>query len=545
MELKRLLQLACFANAHVVAGYSGITRRVKNVNMMDAPDIMNYLKPGELLLTTAYSIKENESELEKLVEFMAAHGCAGLGIKTKRYWDNIPNHIIEIGNRVELPIIELPLTPSLGELVNQALSCILEKETRELTDALNTQRQLTSSMLKGKGLQTIVRQLSTVLDKPVLIVDEYGDQDVSSNPPAPQISFSLKLHLLQYGQAEASYNGMGSFSFLKTANQDRQTVSIFPIPTVMPRKRYMVVFGWVSPADTTTLLVIEQSAQIIAFAYMKQHAVQERIRNTKNQFFNELLQEKIPTKQEVIRRGKEFQLHLDQDYICAVGQIDPYSLPSSSENGELFQHKTVYEHMEWRLKQAERQGIIFEAENRIGILYPLKADEQESEAAFIEILCSIQQHLLDLFGISVSFGVSPSTRDMLDIVKVYREAIDALSGGYRSKKCRFIQLYRIRQLTELLRMIPRKHLEDYYKNTLTGLVDKKGGKKEELLMTLAVYLENHCQIAKSAKQLYIHENTVKYRLQKCEKMLGRSLKEPDEMLRLRMAIVIRDLLKPS
>lgn len=545
MELKRLLQLVCFADANVVAGHGGITRRVKNVNMMDAPDIMDYLKPGELLLTTAYSMKENDGALEKLVKFMADRGCAGLGIKTKRYWDNIPERIIEVGNQVELPIIELALTPSLGEMVTQSLSFILEKETIELTNALNTQRRLTTSMLKGKGLQTIVRQLSTVLDKPVLIVDEYGGQDVSSHPLARQFPSCLKPYLLQRGQADMFYNGMWSFSFLKTANQDRQTVTVFPIPTTIPRKRFMVVLGCISPADTTTLLVIEQSAHIIAFEFMKQYAVQERVRNTKNRFFNELLQEKIATKQEIIRRGKEFQLRQDQQYICAVGQIDPYPSLPSSEKGELFQHKTVYEHIEWRLKQAEKQGILFEAENLVGILYPVHNHEQESESAFIAILRSVQQHLLQVFAISASFGVSAGTRDMLDIAKVYREAKDALAGGYRSKESRFIQLYRIRQLTELLRMIPRKHLEDYYKSTLKGLVDKQEGEKEEWLMTLAVYLENHCQIAKSAKQLYIHPNTVKYRLQKCEKILNQSLKEPDETLRLRMAILIRELLQLS
>ena len=63
-----------------------------------------------------------------------------------------------------------------------------------------------------------------------------------------------------------------------------------------------------------------------------------------------------------------------------------------------------------------------------------------------------------------------------------------------------------------------------------------------LLQTLSVYLETHCQLAETAKRLYIHRNTVIYRLEKCEEIIGRSLKDPEETLRLRMAFRIKALL---
>jgi purine catabolism regulator len=56
-------------------------------------------------------------------------------------------------------------------------------------------------------------------------------------------------------------------------------------------------------------------------------------------------------------------------------------------------------------------------------------------------------------------------------------------------------------------------------------------------------LETHCQLSETAKRLYVHRNTVIYRLEKCEELIGRSLKEPDETLRLRLAFRIKALIQ--
>ncbi|MES9744980.1 PucR family transcriptional regulator ligand-binding domain-containing protein, partial [Priestia megaterium] len=60
MELQTLLRIPIYEKASVVAGQKGVTRKVHNVNMMDAPDILSFLKEGEFLITTVYHFKEHE-----------------------------------------------------------------------------------------------------------------------------------------------------------------------------------------------------------------------------------------------------------------------------------------------------------------------------------------------------------------------------------------------------------------------------------------------------------------------------------------------------
>lgn len=92
-------------------------------------------------------------------------------------------------------------------------------------------------------------------------------------------------------------------------------------------------------------------------------------------------------------------------------------------------------------------------------------------------------------------------------------------------------------------MIPKEELIDFYEQILTNLSDPADTEKQALLQTLFLFLENHCQISETAKKLFVHRNTVIYRLEKCEELIGKSLKDPEATISLRLAFRIKNLLQ--
>lgn len=173
MLLKDLISLPIYANAAVVAGREGMSNTVQSVNIMDAPDIIHYLKPQELLLTTGYAMKDHPEELLSLVSNMAKVGCAGLAIKTKRFFRVVPAEIIKRANELHFPIIELSLEQSLGDIANQSLSHILEKRTVELNYALTTHKQFSQMIMQGKSMHDIINELSVLISSPVMLVNRH------------------------------------------------------------------------------------------------------------------------------------------------------------------------------------------------------------------------------------------------------------------------------------------------------------------------------------------------------------------------------------
>ena len=85
-----VLGLPQLAQSRLVAGRAGLDRVVRSVNVMEVPDILDWVKPDELLLTTAYPLREDPAALEQLVPHLVDQGLAGMAIKPTRYIGSIP-----------------------------------------------------------------------------------------------------------------------------------------------------------------------------------------------------------------------------------------------------------------------------------------------------------------------------------------------------------------------------------------------------------------------------------------------------------------------
>ncbi|KAA2301635.1 PucR family transcriptional regulator, partial [Clostridioides difficile] len=97
-------------------------------------------------------------------------------------------------------------------------------------------------------------------------------------------------------------------------------------------------------------------------------------------------------------------------------------------------------------------------------------------------------------------------------------------------------------ISRLLRMIPHDEMLQFHQETFKPFNNRDPNERSELMKTLSSFYENHCQIVDTAKELFVHRNTVIYRLEKCEKLTGRNIKDPMESLRFRLAFALESLL---
>src|SRR5919204_5432633 len=88
VTVAEILQLPEFADVKVVAGHGGLARRIRNVNVMEVPDILAWVKPAELLLTTGYPLRDVPDGLPALLAGLDRAGVAALGVKLRRYLDD-------------------------------------------------------------------------------------------------------------------------------------------------------------------------------------------------------------------------------------------------------------------------------------------------------------------------------------------------------------------------------------------------------------------------------------------------------------------------
>ena len=159
LSLAAVLELPCLAGAEVLAGRSGLSGVVSRLNVMEVPDILPWVKPQELLLTTGYPLRAVPESLTALVGQLAGRGLAGLAVKRGRYLHELPPAMLEEADRLGLPIIGLPDAVSFDDVINQVLTEVLNRQAAVLARSEEAHRALVQIVLTGGGLDRLCEEL--------------------------------------------------------------------------------------------------------------------------------------------------------------------------------------------------------------------------------------------------------------------------------------------------------------------------------------------------------------------------------------------------
>ena len=85
-------------------------------------------------------------------------------------------------------------------------------------------------------------------------------------------------------------------------------------------------------------------------------------------------------------------------------------------------------------------------------------------------------------------------------------------------------------------------LENFFQNTVGKLVSFDEENNTDLVKTLEAFFASRGNISSAAKELFIHRNTMMYRLDRIKLILGVDLADPEQLLELNLGLKIMNLL---
>ncbi|RYL88556.1 PucR family transcriptional regulator [Sporolactobacillus sp. THM19-2] len=535
MKVSDLFHYPAFSDFRLLAGKDGTGREIRNVNMMDAPDIIDYLKPDDWLITTGYHLQDNPEFFCRLVARMAEKSCAALGIKTRRFIHGVPAEVIRLADRLSFPLIDLPNSLALVDIANQTLSTILDARTKELQFAIDTHQQFTKHIMRGEGIDRLLKRLAELIGAPVILLDSWS-KVITSSGAASEPDFLSRLGKM--GQVFFQMKSrVTSFSFIAT----RETCSLFTLYTYKRKRFFLLIRRWVPSTERLITLTIEQASNVIAFELMKDEALKQTDRKVRDAFFANLVSRSFATAEEAEGRAKEFGLHQGRPCVCAAAELDMDQTPISFTH---FQMETgeEFEYLEGEVGHLPFPGHLFVRDHTCILIIELMMNGEHAMRFLKPALAHMQEQVARFFPHTLSFGLSNIFDEVAGIPEAFQEAVDALHAGMQMGRSAFIQNYQSRGIADLLRRLPEEDLAKLYEETLQSLAFPKREEDRDLLHTLYVYLESNCQISETAKKLFVHRNTVIYRMDKCEHLLGKDLKDPDTVFQLRFALRLKPLL---
>ena len=142
-------------------------------------------------------------------------------------------------------------------------------------------------------------------------------------------------------------------------------------------------------------------------------------------------------------------------------------------------------------------------------------------------------------------GISSIVENLKDLARAYKEARISLEVGKVFDIEKPIMCYENLGIGRLIYQLPTTLCEIFL-----GEVFKKGSLESldrETLMTVQSFFENNLNVSETSRKLFVHRNTLVYRLEKIRKLTGLDLREFDHAVTFKVALMVKKYLtsKPT
>ena len=161
-------------------------------------------------------------------------------------------------------------------------------------------------------------------------------------------------------------------------------------------------------------------------------------------------------------------------------------------------------------------------------------------AELYEIAESIEQAMQKELGVKVVIGIGTASKHLRELADRYKEAQVAIEVGKVFDDDKSIIHYENLGLGRIIYQLPTTLCEMFL-----GEVFKKNpieALDQETLYTINKFFENNLNVSETSRKLFVHRNTLVYRLEKIKKLTGLDLREFDHAIIFKVALMVKKYL---
>lgn len=138
-------------------------------------------------------------------------------------------------------------------------------------------------------------------------------------------------------------------------------------------------------------------------------------------------------------------------------------------------------------------------------------------------------------SVTLSIGVGRCVDDPTGLPHSFVDAARAVDVGRWAKGRHVTELYDELGLERLFASVPQRDLHDFVLHAIGPLIDHDRHNRSDLVETLSTWLQTR-NMAEASRQMFVHYNTFKNRLERIEAILGPVLNDPGRLLEYEVAI---------
>ena len=454
---------------------------IRWVAVTEVLDPGRFLSGGELVLTTG--VRQRSAAQQRDFTTAVAHaGATALGYGTGLGHRKVPAAVVQCADALGLPLVEVPLETPFIALSQLVADRQVSDHVARLTELMDHHQRLAESLLSGRGVSGFVHTLAGLVGGRAAL-ERYGTvvhrAAAKGIPPVEDRGSGLVMEL-----------------------EGGRTLTV-PVATGLPDRCRLHLWtpAGAAEADTMTAEGSEEQDPMTQLAASAQN----------------LLAVRLSSDARTVEASRRLAGEVLQDVVDGSlhGQDAAVRLAALGVNASA-RHVVV---------AVEAQSS---SSTRLLASLPLPAQLHGAATALVEdrliaVVPSqgvsgrdgelLMEHL-ERAGIKARAGAGASYPRPEGLRWSYYEALEALHDG-----AGFTQSRRL-TMASLLMSAQDVPLADLAAEALDPLKDSDRRHHTDLIRTLTVYLESDGQAGEVARQLGIHRNTVRYRLQQVAELSG-------------------------
>jgi purine catabolism regulator len=535
VTLNEILKLESFQEVTVAAGYNGLNNHIENVYVMEVPDISAYVDQGGLLFTTLYPIVDDPSAMENFIPELKKLGLAGVAIKVGRYIQEIPTYMLKQADELSFPLLRLPSSSNFSLLSNDILTELLGKKTKELEFRESISSKLHTLLLSGADIKDLLSYVSVVTSMDIVIISEQLKY-IESSRYKDSVDFSI-IDNSFYSKSikSADYSDAAPCIQFEGDLYLRKDVMIQPIDAGEKVLGYLILIKNDKKGKLEHLdIIIEQAIILLAFLLQNRQSLIQKERTYLDNFIRDIINENYKFQSELIEKAKVFKWNFHfPNTIMLIEISNKFGDNKIVNHYKAIDSGIISEEIARSCEIPAENCKVALHDNRI-ICFISIALVNDLSSKIKKASEQILQRLSSYGAIKIS--ISNKIYSIEEIKTAYEDAVlvqNVYKEVYESQS--FIEFYQNIGIFRLFHLIDDKEYLHKYVDEKLGHVIMSDEKNDmELIQTLKVLIRNNMNVKKSADELYIHYNSLRYRIGKL-KELGIEIKDGNEMIEIAVA----------
>lgn len=221
--------------------------------------------------------------------------------------------------------------------------------------------------------------------------------------------------------------------------------------------------------------------------------------------------------------------------------VDEYHIPANVSRSVLLLHMV-------QVQQSSAKDILDEITPRMGNDVMVAMDKHtvalikdvsgmEDADELRQFALALQETLLGETALNVTVGIGEVAHSVGDLHASYRQARRAIEIGRVYSPDRTIHVYRNMLLERFLSDLSSETAEHYHNLLFNRSTARLFS--EEMLYTIEMFFKKDLNLSDTARQLYIHRNTLVYRLDKVQRQIGLDLRKFEDAVTFKMLLEMR------